>query len=91
MPPFPALPEQVMTPRRAYFAKSKMISWKEAVGKISGQMIAPYPPGIPVIYPGERITTEVWEYIERFRADGRHLHGADSDGKLEEIRVIDEY
>lgn len=90
MPPFPALPEQVMTPRSAYFAKSKIISWKEAIGKISGQMIAPYPPGIPVIYPGERITREVWEYIERFRVDGRHLHGADSDGKLEEIKIINE-
>ena len=90
MPPFPALPEQVMTPRRAYFSKSKTIRWKEAVGKISGQMIAPYPPGIPVIYPGERITREVWEYIERFRTDGRHLHGADNDGKLEEIKIINE-
>ena len=90
MPPFPVLPEQVMTPRRAYFAKNKMIRWKEAVGKISGQLIAPYPPGIPVIYPGERITREVWEYIERFRADGRHLHGADSDGKLEKIKIINE-
>ena len=90
MPPFPVLPEQVMTPRRAYFAKNKMIRWKEAVGKISGQLIAPYPPGIPVIYPGERITREVWEYIERFRADGRHLHGAGSDGKLEEIKIINE-
>lgn len=90
MPHFPALPEQVMTPRSAYFAKSSRISWKEAIGKVSGQMLAPYPPGIPVIYPGEHITKEVWEYIEHFRAEGRHLHGADGDGKLETIKIIEE-
>lgn len=85
---FPPLPEQRLTPRQAYFSEKKRIAWKEAVGKISGQMVAPYPPGIPVIYPGERISPEIWEYIERFRKDGRHIHGADQNGKLDYIQVI---
>lgn len=87
-PMFPQLPRQVMTPRRAYFSNTKTVRWQEAAGQISGQMIAPYPPGIPVIYPGERISREVWDYIECFLRDGRHMHGADSDGKLDWIKII---
>lgn len=83
-------PKQVLTPRKAYFSKTKKIPWKNAVGKISGQMIAPYPPGIPILYPGEQISEQVWEYIEFFRRSGQHMHGTDSKGNLDEIKVIDE-
>lgn len=86
-PPFPQLPQQVMTPRRAYFSDTEMVCWQEAVGRVAGQMIAPYPPGIPVIYPGERISQEVWDYIECFRRDGRHIHGAGQDGRLDRVKV----
>lgn len=84
---FPQLPKQVLTPRQAYFSEAEEISWQQAVGKISAEMIAPYPPGIPIIYPGERITQEVWDYLERFRREKRHIHGS-RDGKLEVIKVI---
>lgn len=87
-PPFPQLPPQVMTPRRAYFSNTKTIRWQDAAGQIAGQMIAPYPPGIPVIYPGEQISQEVWDYIECFRRDAVHMHGAGPDGKLDRMRVI---
>lgn len=86
---FPPLPEQCMTPRQAYFSKKKCIAWQEAVGAVSGQIIAPYPPGIPVIYPGERISRETWEYIECFRKDGRHIHGANRNGELDLIQIIE--
>lgn len=85
---FPALPYQAMTPRKAFFSKTKVIPWQEAAGEISGQMIAPYPPGVPIIYPGERISHEAWEYIERFRKDGRHMHGG-VDGIDGGVRVIE--
>lgn len=86
-PDFPSIPEQIMTPRQAYFSECEEISWKDSIGRISAEMIAPYPPGIPVIYPGERISKEVWNYLESFRKSGRHIHGS-RDGKLESIRVI---
>lgn len=86
-PPFPQLPQQVMTPRRAYFSDTEMVCWQEAAGRVAGQLIAPYPPGIPVIYPGERISQEVWDYIECFRRDGRHIHGAGQDGRLDWVKV----
>ncbi|MDE7203149.1 MAG: aminotransferase class I/II-fold pyridoxal phosphate-dependent enzyme [Lachnospiraceae bacterium] len=87
-PSFPRLPQQIMTPRRAYFSNTETVRWQEAAGQIAGQMIAPYPPGIPVIYPGERISQEVWEYIECFRRNGRHMHGTGQDGKLDWVKVI---
>ncbi|MDE6220605.1 MAG: aminotransferase class I/II-fold pyridoxal phosphate-dependent enzyme [Lachnospiraceae bacterium] len=87
-PPFPQLPQQVMTPRRAYFSAAETVCWQEAAGQIAGQMIAPYPPGIPVIYPGERISQAVWDYIECFRRDGRQIHGAGPNGRLDWVKVI---
>lgn len=87
-PLFPELPPQAMTPRKAFFTPTKTVRWQDAAGKISGQMIAPYPPGIPVIYPGELITGEIWNCIERFRREHRHMHGTGRDGKLEYIKII---
>lgn len=86
---FPALPKQVLTPRQAYFSPKSEISWKAAAGKLSGQLIAPYPPGIPVVYPGEVISQEIWDYIEYYRKQGRHIHGADENGRLEQIKIIE--
>ncbi len=83
----PPPPLSVLTPREAFFSLKKSIPWNEAVDQIAGEMIAPYPPGIPVIYPGERMTEEIWEYIERYRTDGRHLHGP-ADKTLTKFKVI---
>lgn len=88
IPVLPKLPKQILTPRQAYFSKKETIRWRDAVGKTSGQMIAPYPPGIPIIYPGEQISREVWEYIEHFRRDERHMHGAGKDGRLDYLEII---
>ena len=85
-PKLPEIPEQVMTPRQAYFAPKRKIAWADAVGCISGEMIAPYPPGIPIIYPGEKITKEIWEYLEQYRKDGRHIHGP-KDAQLNTIEI----
>ena len=85
--PLPPVPEQALTPREAYFSETKEIEWGKAAGRIAAQPIAPYPPGIPIVYAGERISVEAWEYIESFRRDGRHIHGGVS-GKLDTVKVI---
>jgi arginine/lysine/ornithine decarboxylase len=85
----PPVPARILTPRKAYFSEKRSIPWKEAKDKIAGEMIAPYPPGIPVIYQGEIVTEEVWDYIESYRIRGRHLHGP-ADSKLEHFKVIEE-
>lgn len=59
-PPFP-VPEVVLTPREAAQKETVTVSWPQAVGRIAGAFVTPYPPCIPLLAPGERITTEVWE------------------------------
>ncbi|OGI22719.1 MAG: hypothetical protein A2287_02850 [Candidatus Melainabacteria bacterium RIFOXYA12_FULL_32_12] len=59
-------PEIVCTPRKAYIAPKEKISPKKAVGKISAEVIAECPPGIPVLVPGERITTEHIPYLTKY-------------------------
>ncbi len=83
----PHRPPMAMTPRKAFFAKSTRTNFKDSVGKVSAEMIAPYPPGIPVIYPGEVITEEIYEFISEAIKDGRHIHGF-SDKSMETIKII---
>ena len=84
---FPAIPAQVLTPREAYFAEKQTIRWKDAIGMTTAEMLAPYPPGIPVIYPGELITEEIWTYMDTYRAGGHPMHGP-ADDTLETIQIV---
>ena len=83
---YSSMPVQKMTPRQAYFSESKEIEWSKAIGAISAGQIVPYPPGIPAVYPGELITQEIWEYIEKLRKDKKHIHGIEND-KIKVIKV----
>ena len=53
----PPIPEQVLNPREAFYSEKNKVLFSESEGKICGEMIMAYPPGIPVITPGERIST----------------------------------
>lgn len=86
---FPKQPEMVMFPREAYFAPKKPVKWEACQGKICGEMIVPYPPGIPVIYNGERMSEEVWHFLDEYRAHNGHLQGP-SDSTLETVLIIEE-
>lgn len=74
-------------PRKAFFAESERIDFKKAAGKISAEMIAPYPPGIPVIYPGEIITEDIHSFITEAVESRRHIHGF-SDKTMKTIKII---
>ena len=60
------LPRQRMTPREAVDAPALRIPWTEAGGRISAQLVTPFPPGVPVLYPGEEISPE---FLERLSVD----------------------
>ncbi len=85
-------PEIVLSPREVYTKHAKKkISLERAAGRISACTIAPYPPGIPVLFPGERITKEVIKYlkmIDRFRRSV-FGYGKKTDDGLEFVSVID--
>jgi lysine decarboxylase len=73
------MPPQVLTPRAAHFAKRVLVHRREAKGRVSAQMIVPYPPGIPVLCPGELITQEICDFLDELIGKGRHYHGAESE------------
>jgi len=81
------LPPQVMTPRRAWLARQKKVPLGESRGLVSAEIIAAYPPGIAVIYPGEEITPEVIEYLLQVREMGVHIQGA-ADPALKTLCVV---
>ena len=77
---------QRMNPRDAFFAPIRTVALEKAIGCICGETIAFYPPGIPVLCPGEEITEALVEYIRFYQAKGMRLSGA-VDSTLETIRV----
>jgi arginine decarboxylase len=77
--------EQVMLPRDAFFATTEQV--KDPVGRIAAEMISPYPPGVPVILPGERINRAVVDYLRAGKAAGMTTPDA-SDTDLETFRVV---
>jgi arginine decarboxylase len=79
---------QVMTPTKAFFSPTKKVTLKEAEGEIIAEMVSPYPPGIPRLLPGERITPAIIEYLQKGR-DGGMLALDPSDQKLKTLRVVD--
>ena len=90
---FPETPaEIVLTPREVYMQyNKKKMPLGESEGQICAETIAPYPPGIPVLLPGERITAEVIEYlkmIDRFKWSV-FRYGKKTKNKLESISVIE--
>ncbi|CAN5443909.1 aminotransferase class I/II-fold pyridoxal phosphate-dependent enzyme [soil metagenome] len=77
-----------MTPRDAYFAPSRSIDLAESVGLIAAELVTPYPPGIPVLAPGDLITQEKVEYLLATSEYGRGNYGARGAAPAQ-IKVVD--
>ncbi|MED6159005.1 hypothetical protein PIB30_038314 [Stylosanthes scabra] len=75
-----------LIPRDAFFASKRKVTIKECVGEISGDLVCPYPPGIPVLIPGEVITETAIDYLLRVRSNGGVISGA-SDPSLSSITI----
>ena len=76
-----------VSPRDAFLGPAERVPVGDAVGRISSESIAGYPPGIPALLPGERITSELVAYLRELRDAGARLHGA-SDPAFETICVL---
>jgi lysine decarboxylase len=81
-------PDTVMSPREAYFAPHHRRPAQSAVGRVSAELVAPYPPGIPILAPGERITADALASLLDARAAGVRIAYA-SDPSLTTLLVID--
>jgi lysine decarboxylase len=81
--------ELAMTPREAYLGAQEIVPAEQAVGRIAAESLATYPPGIPNVLPGERLTAETLAYIQGTLQLGGSVRGA-SDRLLRTVRVVAE-
>ena len=80
-------PVAVVDPRTAFFAPHAAVSATEAIGRTCAELIAPYPPGIPVLAPGERVTSEAVAALLEARDQGLRVAYA-ADPTLATLRVL---
>lgn len=86
-PPDALQHETAVSPREAFLGASEAVPVGEAIGRISCESIAGYPPGVPALLPGERVTSEVVGYLRALTAAGARLHGA-ADPSFTTVRVL---
>ena len=80
------VPDVVMSPREAFFAPRRRIRLADAVGEVSAEQFCPYPPGVPLLAPGERITPDVVRDIALAGRIGRVAYC--SDPTLESVEIV---
>ncbi|MGW7441970.1 aminotransferase class I/II-fold pyridoxal phosphate-dependent enzyme [Kitasatospora sp. NPDC054795] len=78
--------EQAMLPRDAFFGPTEQVPWREAAGRVTAEMLTPYPPGIPAALPGERLNRDVLEYLHSGVRAGMVVPDA-ADPDLDSVRV----
>ncbi|MFL5822632.1 MAG: aminotransferase class I/II-fold pyridoxal phosphate-dependent enzyme [Solirubrobacteraceae bacterium] len=79
--------ETAVPPREAFLGEGELVPVDDAVGRISCESIAGYPPGVPALLPGERVTAEVINYLRELTRAGARLHGA-VDPTFRAVRVL---
>jgi lysine decarboxylase len=84
--PPPPWGELVLTPREAFLGPQEVIPFDAAAGRVAAEGLAAYPPGIPNVLPGERLTAETLDYIRESVAHGGYVRGS-SDRELKTLRV----
>jgi arginine/lysine/ornithine decarboxylase len=90
VPPAAALSDAMaVSPRDAFLGETERVAVDAAIGRISSESIASYPPGVPALLPGERISAETVAYLRELAATGARLHGA-SDPAFETVHVLRE-
>jgi arginine/lysine/ornithine decarboxylase len=80
--------EQLATPRAAFYAASEAVALGEAVGRTSAELVYAYPPGVPIICPGERVRAEAVALLRDVLALGGTVVAADAEGGLRTLRVV---
>jgi lysine decarboxylase len=86
-PPASLRSEMAVSPREAFLGDTEEVAVQDAVDRVSCESIAGYPPGIPALLPGERISAATIDYLRELVATGARLHGA-SDPRFERVHVL---
>ena len=80
-------PEVVISPQEAFYAKKKSVPLEASVGCVCSEFVMCYPPGIPILAPGERITKEILDYIQYAKLKGCSMTGPE-DPEILNINVL---
>ena len=83
----PNIPKKILEPREAFYSDKVSIPLKESIGEISGEFLLAYPPGIPVLCPGEIITKEVVDYVYDLKRANLYVQGTE-DSTVENIKIV---
>lgn len=75
------------SPREAFFSETETVSVHQAIKRVSAELICPYPPGIPVLLPGESITAPAVEFLQQIQKAGGQINGC-SDLSLQTLKVV---
>jgi len=81
-------PKVMVSPRDAYYAPKKLVLLEDSEGKVSGESVMTYPPGIPIVAPGEQISKKIIEYI-RFLSGTNSMLTDTEDPTVEYIKILD--
>lgn len=79
-------PEMTLTPREAFFAVDEAVPLVRALGRIAAEAITPYPPGIPLVMPGERLSGDVIDLLVELHNAGKPISA--SDPTMTQVRVV---
>lgn len=86
-PDIPNIPKQILIPREAFNSEKTKVSIKDSIGKISGEFLLAYPPGIPILCPGEIITKDIVDYVFQLKETGLYVQGTE-DPNVEYINIV---
>lgn len=87
--PLRPIPKMRLRPREAALAPSRRVPLQEAVGHVSADVVCPYPPGIPILCPGEEIDADIVEYLQHVHSSAFELRGT-CDPDLSHIHIVQE-
>ncbi len=82
-------PKVVVSPQQAFYAEKESLPLMETAGRVCSEFVMCYPPGIPILAPGEQITADILEYIQYAKEKGCSMTGPE-DEKIERLNVLKE-
>lgn len=85
--PFNLESKLALTPRQAFYADTETLPIEQTSDRICAELVCPYPPGIPVLIPGEVVTTEAIAYLQKIQSLGGYINGC-ADSRMQTLKVI---
>lgn len=83
----PEIPEQILSPRDAFNSLTVSVPLSDSMGQISAEFLMAYPPGIPILCPGEMITREIINYVKELKEAHLYVQGTE-DPDVNNIKVV---